>query len=66
MPGMLVKRQQNWYYGRTYPMADKKPKDKKQNEPFKNFEDLAKKLLKVSKEEVDEKREQKKRARGAS
>lgn len=38
-------------------MADKKPKDKKQNnEPFKNFEDLAKKLVKVPKEEVDEKR----------
>jgi hypothetical protein len=42
-PGMLVLRQQSWCYERTHPMADKKPKDKKQsNEPFKNFEDVAK------------------------
>lgn len=67
---MTVQRQESWRYAKKFvlrkdlPMADKKPKDKKQNnEPFKNFEDLAKKLVKVPKEEVDEKRaEREKRA----
>lgn len=45
-------------------MADRKPKDEKRderNEPFKTFEELTKKLLKVPKEEVDEKRAERER-----
>lgn len=45
-------------------MADKKPKDKKQNEPCKNFGDLAKKLMAVPKE-VDEKRAAREREKWA-
>lgn len=35
------------------------------NEPFKNFEDLTRKLLKVPKEGVDEKRKQERREKWA-
>ncbi len=47
-------------------MAEPKPKDEqRQNDktPFERFEDLAKKVLQVPKEEVDKLREQEKRER---
>lgn len=45
-------------------MVDKKPKSKKQsNEPFRKFEDPTRKLLRVPKEELDEKRAEHERKR---
>lgn len=41
-------------------MAQRKSKDER-NEPFRNFEELAKKLLPVPKDEVDEKRAERER-----
>lgn len=48
------------------PQRKEDHKQDERNEAFKKFQDLTKKLMAVPKEEVDEKREQKKRARGAS
>ncbi len=47
-------------------MAEPKPKDEQHQDdktPFERFEDLAKKVLEVPKEEVDKLREQEKRER---
>jgi hypothetical protein len=44
--------------------TDDKPEHDEQNAEFERFEDLTKKLLKVPKEEVDEKRKKWERERG--
>lgn len=45
-------------------MAEPKREDQKNNEPFERFQDLTKRLLKVPKEEADEKRQEKESHKG--